>query len=50
VVPVVMMYIVGIIYGRIVIFVSIVRRVRMVSAGDNGIYTVSGLRGVILYV
>jgi hypothetical protein len=31
-------------------FVSIVRRARMVSAGDNGIYTSSGLRGVIPYV
>jgi hypothetical protein len=26
------------------------RRTRMVSAGDNGIYTGSGLRGVIPYV
>jgi hypothetical protein len=31
-------------------FVLIVRRARMVSAGDNGIYTGSGLRGVIPYV
>jgi hypothetical protein len=31
-------------------FISIVRRARMVSAGDNGIYTGSGLRGVIPYV
>jgi hypothetical protein len=31
-------------------FLSIVRRARMVSAGDNGIYTGSGLRGVIPYV
>jgi hypothetical protein len=31
-------------------FISIVRRARMVSAGDNGIYTGSGLRGVITYV
>jgi hypothetical protein len=29
---------------------SIVRRARMVSVGDNGIYTGSGLRGVIPYV
>jgi hypothetical protein len=29
---------------------SIVRRARMVSSGDNEIYTSSGLRGVILYV
>jgi hypothetical protein len=32
------------------IFLSIVRRVQMVSAGDNGIYTGSVLRGVIPYV
>jgi hypothetical protein len=31
-------------------FISIVRRAQMVSAGDNGIYTSSGLRGVIPYV
>jgi hypothetical protein len=31
-------------------FQSIVRRAWMVSAGDNGIYTSSGLRRVILYV
>jgi hypothetical protein len=31
-------------------FISIVRRARMVSAGDNGIYTGLGLRGVIPYV
>jgi hypothetical protein len=31
-------------------FISIVRRAQMVSAGDNGIYTCSGLRGVIPYV
>jgi hypothetical protein len=31
-------------------FISIVRRARMVSAGDNGIYIGSGLRGVIPYV
>jgi hypothetical protein len=31
-------------------FLSIVRRARMVSAGDNGIYTGSGLQGVIPYV
>jgi hypothetical protein len=31
-------------------FVSIVRRARMVSAGDNRIYTSSGLRGVMPYV
>jgi hypothetical protein len=31
-------------------FLSIVRRARMVSAGDNEIYTGSGLRGVIPYV
>jgi hypothetical protein len=31
-------------------FLSIVRRARMVSVGDNGIYTGSGLRGVIPYV
>jgi hypothetical protein len=30
--------------------VSIVRRARMVSVGDNEIYTRSGLRGVIPYV
>jgi hypothetical protein len=30
-------------------FISIVRRARMVSAGDNRIYTGSGLRGVIPY-
>jgi hypothetical protein len=29
---------------------SIVRRARMVSAGDDGVYTGSGLRGVIPYV
>jgi hypothetical protein len=31
-------------------FLSIVRRARMVSAGDNRIYTGSGLRGVIPYI
>jgi hypothetical protein len=31
-------------------FISIVRRARMVNAGDNEIYTSSGLRGVIPYV
>jgi hypothetical protein len=31
-------------------FLSIVRRARMVSAGDNEIYTGLGLRGVIPYV
>jgi hypothetical protein len=31
-------------------FLSIVRRARMVSAGDNGVYTGTGLRGVIPYV
>jgi hypothetical protein len=31
-------------------FMSIVHRARMVSSGDNGVYTVSGLRGVIPYV
>jgi hypothetical protein len=31
-------------------FMSIVRRARMVSSGDDGIYTGSGLRGVIPYV
>jgi hypothetical protein len=31
-------------------FLSIVRRARMVSSGDNGVYTGSGLRGVIPYV
>jgi hypothetical protein len=31
-------------------FLSIVRRARMVSAGDNGVYTGLGLRGVIPYV
>jgi hypothetical protein len=31
-------------------FISIVRRAQMVSAGDNGIYTGLGLRGVIPYV
>jgi hypothetical protein len=31
-------------------FLSIVRRARMVSAGDNRIYTGLGLRGVIPYV
>jgi hypothetical protein len=31
-------------------FVSIVRQAQMVSTGDNGIYTGSGLRGVIPYV
>jgi hypothetical protein len=29
---------------------SIVRRARMDSSGDNGVYTGSGLRGVIPYV
>jgi hypothetical protein len=29
---------------------SVVRRARMVSSGDNGIYTGSGLRGVIPYI
>jgi hypothetical protein len=29
---------------------SIVRRARMVSSGDDGVYTGSGLRGVISYV
>jgi hypothetical protein len=41
---------VGVLYRRTVILVSIVRRAWMVSAGDNGIYTGSGLRGVIPYV
>jgi hypothetical protein len=31
-------------------FLSIVRRARMVSSGDNGVYTGSGRRGVIPYV
>jgi hypothetical protein len=31
-------------------FLLIVRRARMVSSGDNGVYTGSGLRGVIPYV
>jgi hypothetical protein len=31
-------------------FVSIVRRARMISAIDNGIYTGSDLRGVIPYI
>jgi hypothetical protein len=31
-------------------FLSIVRRAQMVSARDNGIYTGSGLQGVIPYV
>jgi hypothetical protein len=31
-------------------FLSIVRQARMVSAGDNEIYTGSGLRGVIPYI
>jgi hypothetical protein len=31
-------------------FLSIVRRVRMVSSGDDMVYTGSGLRGVIPYV
>jgi hypothetical protein len=31
-------------------FISIVGRARMVSAEDHGIYTGSGLRGVIPYV
>jgi hypothetical protein len=31
-------------------FLSIVRRARRVSTGDNGIYTGSGLRGAIPYV
>jgi hypothetical protein len=31
-------------------FLSIVRRARMVSTGDNEIYTSSGLRRVIHYV
>jgi hypothetical protein len=31
-------------------FLSIVRRVRMVSSGDGGVYTGSGLGGVIPYV
>jgi hypothetical protein len=29
---------------------SVVHRARMVSSGDNGIYTGSGLRGVIPYI
>jgi hypothetical protein len=31
-------------------FMSIVRRAWKVSSGDNGVYTSSGLRGVIPYV
>jgi hypothetical protein len=31
-------------------FLSIMYRARMVSAGDNGVYTGSGLQGVIPYV
>jgi hypothetical protein len=31
-------------------FLSIMRRARMVSLGDNGVSTGSGLRGVIPYV
>jgi hypothetical protein len=31
-------------------FLLIMRRARMVSSGDNGVYTGSGLRGVIPYV
>jgi hypothetical protein len=31
-------------------FMSIVRQARMVSSGDNEVYTGSGLRGVIPYV
>jgi hypothetical protein len=31
-------------------FLSIVCRARMVSAGDNGVYTSSGLRGVTPYI
>jgi hypothetical protein len=31
-------------------FLSIVRRARMVSTGDNGVYTGSGLRGELPYV
>jgi hypothetical protein len=31
-------------------FLSIMRQARMVSIGDNEIYTGSGLRGVIPYV
>jgi hypothetical protein len=31
-------------------FLSIVRRARMVSAGDNEVYSGLGLRGVIPYV
>jgi hypothetical protein len=31
-------------------FLSIACRARMVSAGDNGVYTSLGLRGVIPYV
>jgi hypothetical protein len=31
-------------------FLSIVCRARMVSSGDDGVYTGSGLRGVIPYV
>jgi hypothetical protein len=31
-------------------FMSIVRQARMVSSGDNGVYTGLGLRGVIPYV
>jgi hypothetical protein len=30
-------------------FISIVRRARMVSSGDDEVYTGSGLRGVIPY-
>jgi hypothetical protein len=37
---------IGVLYRRTVILVSIVRWVRMVSAGDNRIYTDSGLQGV----
>jgi hypothetical protein len=39
---------VGVLYRQTVIFVSIVRRARMVSAGDKEIYTSSGLRGVFV--
>jgi hypothetical protein len=31
-------------------FLSIACRARMVSAGDNGVYTGSGLRGVTPYI
>jgi hypothetical protein len=41
---------VGVLYRQTVIFASIVRVARMVSAGDNGIYSGSGLRIVIPYV